>query len=88
MNQKGTMWIRILLTIVLIAIIIDITIHFLVLTRSIPPSRCLTIPKKFVVEYPECADKLIQAANLTNIRIIPYETLNFSQYNQTHPYQY
>jgi hypothetical protein len=34
--------------------------------RSLP---CEAIPVRFVLEEPECADKLLQAMNVTNVRI-------------------
>lgn len=36
--------------------------------RSLP---CEAIPVKFVLENPECADKLLRAMNVSNVRILP-----------------
>ena len=74
----------VLLVMVLVVIVADIAI------RLLPPakqqSRCLAVPTKFIMEYPDCADKLIQAANLTNIRIVPPETLELRQFKPSYFY--
>ena len=54
---------------ILIAVVADITIRVLPLAKQ--QSRCLTVPARFIMEHPDCADKLVQAANLTNVRIVP-----------------
>ena len=74
----------ILLIVVLIAIVADIAVRLLGPKKSKQPSRCLEIPIKFAVEYPNCANKLIQAANLTNIRIVPPGTLEARKRNLSH----
>ena len=30
----------------------------------------MAIPAKFILEYPECAQRLVEAANVTNVRIV------------------
>ena len=30
---------------------------------------CAAIPTRFVMEHPDCADKLIRAMNVTNVRV-------------------
>ena len=32
---------------------------------------CPAIPTRFVLDDPECADKLLRAMNVTNVRILP-----------------
>lgn len=36
--------------------------------RSLP---CSAIPTRFVLDDPECADKLLRAMNVTNVRVLP-----------------
>ena len=70
------MWFVLLLVLILIGIMIDIGITFK--TKPSAPARpllpCQAIPIRYVMEYPECADKLLQAMNVTNVRIRPVET--------------
>jgi len=39
------------------------------------------------MEDPDCANKLLKAANLTNIRIVPPGTLETQRYNQSRLYK-
>jgi len=32
---------------------------------------CAAIPTRFVLDDPECADKLLRAMNVTNVRVLP-----------------
>ncbi|GMU20508.1 MAG: hypothetical protein AMXMBFR13_06050 [Phycisphaerae bacterium] len=32
---------------------------------------CAAIPTRFVLDEPECADKLLRVMNVTNVRILP-----------------
>ncbi len=32
---------------------------------------CAALPTRFVLEEPECADKLLRAMNVTNVRVLP-----------------
>ena len=36
--------------------------------RSLP---CGAIPTRYVIDEPECADKLLRSMNVTNVRILP-----------------
>jgi len=40
--------------------------------RSLP---CESVPVRFVLDEPECADKLLRAMNVTNVRILPRGSL-------------
>lgn len=40
------------------------------------PLPCGAIPTRFVMEEPECADKLLRSMNVTNVRILSPKTLN------------
>ena len=37
--------------------------------QGCPTSRCTAIPVKLILEDPECADKLLRAMNVTNVRV-------------------
>ena len=75
MKQKKDKWLKVLLVFLLIAVMADITARLLLLAEEKAPSRCLAIPTQYVLEYPECADKLLQAANITNVHIVSSGTL-------------
>ena len=81
MKEKKVKWVVILLVIVLIVIVADIAVRFSVPAKPKQPSRCLKIPMKFAMEYPDCANKLIEAANLTNIHVVPPGTLEARRRN-------
>ena len=40
-----------------------------------PP--CAAIPRRFVMDHPECADKLLRSMNVTNVRIQPVGQAKF-----------
>jgi hypothetical protein len=58
----------VLLVMVLLVVVADIAI------RLLPPakqqSRCLAVPTKFIMEYPDCANRLLEAMNITNVKVI------------------
>ncbi|RKY03788.1 MAG: hypothetical protein DRP56_10820 [Planctomycetota bacterium] len=84
MKKNKAKWIVILLVLVLM---VDIVVRLSVPTNPKQPSQCLAIPMKFAMEYPDCANKLIQAVNLTNIHIVPPGTLEARRYNQSKLYK-
>ena len=69
MNQEKSRWVMVLLTLVLAALIVNAVI-MLRLVRARASKPCLAIPTRFILEYPECAEKLVQAANVSNVRIV------------------
>ena len=83
MNEKRIILIVILLIVILLAVVADITIRVLPSAKAKQQSRCLAVPTMFIVEHPDCADKLVQAANLTNIRIVPPSPLNPKKQNES-----
>ena len=83
MKKNSAKWVVILLAVVLIAVLVDIAVRLLVPDEPNQPSRCLEIPIKFAMKNPGCANKLIEAANLTNIHIVPSGTSNLLRYNRT-----
>lgn len=82
MKKNNAKWVVILLIAVLIAVVVDIAVRFSVPDKSKQPSRCLEIPIKFAMENPDCANKLTEAANLTNIHIVPPGTSNTIRANR------
>jgi hypothetical protein len=74
LRNKKPRVIVILLIVVLIAVAIDIAVRLSVPAKPKQPSRCLTIPIKFAMKYPNCTNKLLKAANLTSVHIVPPET--------------
>jgi hypothetical protein len=87
MNEKRIRLIVILLIVILLAVVADITIRILPSAKAKQQSRFLAVPTKFIMEYPDCANKLVQAANLTNIRIVSTKTLESGRYNQSKLYE-
>ena len=78
MKQKGFVLIVILLVLILIGIVVDIVIT--IRAMSATPARsslpCQAIPTRYVLEYPECADKLLRVMNITNVHIASAENLS------------
>jgi len=37
---------------------------------------CQAVPTRFVIEEPECANKLLRSMNVTNVRIFPVDALD------------
>ena len=83
MKQKKDKWLKVLLVFLLIAVMADITARLLLLAEEKVPSRCLAIPTQYVLEYPECVDKLLQAANITNVHIVPSGTLESRRFRES-----
>ena len=83
MKEKKIKWVIILLIVVLVAVVADIAVRLSVPEKPTQPSRCLTIPIKFAMEYPNCTNNLLKAANLTNIRIVPHGTIESRLRHQT-----
>ena len=76
MKKKKAKWVVILLIVVLMAVVADIAVR---LSTPIKPEPSLQYSKILIrvgMEDPECANKLLKAANLTNMRIVPPGTLN------------
>lgn len=86
MNEERTRLIVILLIVILITVVADITIRVLPSAKAKQQSRCLAVPTSFIMEYPDCTNKLIQAANLTNVRIVSPGTLEDRRLKQAELY--
>ena len=74
MKQKKNRWLKFLLVLLLIAIMADVTTRLFLPAKEKVASRCLAIPTRFILEYPECAQRLVEAANVTNVRIVATDT--------------
>ena len=72
MEQKETRWHIVLLVLLLVAMTVNIVItiksHWPVACESSLP--CSAIPTRFVLEHPDCADKLVEAMNITKVHIV------------------
>lgn len=42
----------------------------------------MRIPTRFIIEEPECANKLIQALGIENVRVVSREDTNFSRWQK------
>ena len=78
MKQKRFVSIVILLVLILFGVVADIMISLMAIPSM--PARsslpCAAIPTRYVMEYPDCADKLLRVMNVTNVRIRSVETSN------------
>ena len=75
MKEKKAKWIVILLVLVLAAVVADIAVRLSVPAKPEPSLQYSKILIRVGMEDPDCANKLLKAANLTNIRIVPSGTL-------------
>ena len=82
MKEKKNKWLKVLLVLLLIAVMVDVTARLLLLAKEKAPSRCLAIPTRFILEYPECAQRLVEAANVTNVRIVSSGTLESRRFRE------
>ncbi len=82
MEKKKAKWIVILFVVVLIAVVADIAIR----SNRSHQSKDLVIPVEFMYKYPDCANKLIKTANLTNVRMVPPGTLEQKRLRQSSLY--
>ncbi len=83
MKKKKVKWIVILLVMVLVAVVADIAVRLSIPAKSEPSLQYSKILIKIGMEDPGCANKLLKAANLTNVRIVPPGTLTSRRKNQT-----
>ena len=83
MKEKNVKWIIVLLMLVLIAVVADIAVRLSVSAKSKPSLQYSKMLIKIGMEDPDCANKLLKAANLTNIRIVPPGTSNMIRANRT-----
>lgn len=88
MSRKGLKWLMIMTACVLVLLTVDVfmtTTLFLNTKKSLPtvrarePLPCGAVPTRFVMEEPECADKLLRSMNVTNVHVLSPNTLNAVQ---------
>lgn len=70
LKQDKSKWIIVLLILVLATLIINIVL-MLEFTHSRTSKPSLTIPRQFLLDEPECIDKLLASMNMTNVHILP-----------------
>ena len=87
MKNKKTKWIVILLVLVLVAVVADIAVRLSVPAKPKPSLQYSKMLINIGMEDPDCANKLLKAANLTNVHIIPPGTLEARRYNQSKLYK-
>ena len=70
LKKEKSKWIIALLILVLATLIIN-TVLMLESTHPRTSKPCLTIPRQFLFDEPECVDKLLASMNMTNIHVLP-----------------
>ena len=72
MKNRDIRLVIVLLVLILIGTVTDIiiTINTKSPTSARPSLPCSAIPTHYVAEYPECANNLLRAMNVTNVRIL------------------
>ena len=79
MRNKVSAWGIILILLILVGLIANSImmvkmskrIETLALCIEKKSLACAAIPTRYVMEEPECADKLLRAMNVTNVHILP-----------------
>ena len=72
-----------LLILLLLLVLVGATANVMVMLKLRSPQSCdaappcAAIPTRFVVEHPDCADKLLRSMNVTNVRIQPVGQAKF-----------
>ena len=62
----------VLLLLLLIAVAVDISVRILAVAHK-PCEGHVIVPRAFVLQYPQCAQKLIETAHLDNLEIVSPE---------------
>lgn len=76
MKENSAKWVVILLVLTLTAVVADIAIRLSMPANPEPSLQYSKVLMKVGMEDPDCANKLLKATNLTNVRIVPVGTLN------------
>lgn len=77
--QKTFMFCICILVVINIFVIVKFTLVSGELKEDYPkraPLPCGAIPIQFVLEEPECANKLLRSMNVTNVHILPKESVD------------
>ncbi len=70
LKEEKSKWLIVLLILVLATLIINIVL-MLESMHSKTSKPCLTIPRQFLFDEPECVDKLLTSMNMTNVHVLP-----------------
>jgi hypothetical protein len=65
---------------ILLAVNIFVTLKSLNLQQS---KACPNMPIKFAAEYPDCANRLLEAMNITNVKVVPAGTIESRRYKES-----
>ena len=81
-------WPRLWIVLILMVLIVDIVLTVrlsrdvkstIVEIRSQKSLPCAAIPTKYILQEPECADKLLRVMNVTNVRVSTSDLPNHSR---------
>jgi len=64
MKSKPVIWLIVLIVLLLVLVGVDIAVRLRTNDRP-----CLAIPTRLILEEPECAEKLVRAANVSGVKI-------------------
>jgi len=67
MKSPYRRWVIGLLILLLVLVAFDICLRTTKYSNQRP---CLAVPTKFILQEPECAEKLLRAANVSGVRIV------------------
>ena len=68
LKQKYIQLIIVVLILILLGLVVNIVVT-LRLTAAITSEPCTAVPKGFVFNYPDCANKLLESMNVSDIKI-------------------
>ena len=81
--MKKSRWMKILSVLLLMSLIAGVAIIW----KSAQSRPCLAIPTRFVLEYPECARRLVEAANVSGVRIVSVAASKRERSDEQEPVQ-
>ena len=89
MKNKAPRWIVLLLLLVLSSLVANIVMTVKLFSKVDDVAVCLNkkalpcaaIPTRYILQEPECADKLLKAMNVTNVHILSWNATVLYQPN-------
>ena len=71
-KRKETVWIMILLILILAGVFADVLLNLRHEPNTVakPTLACQAIPTRYILEYPDCVDKLLRVMNVSNVKIV------------------
>ena len=78
-ERHNSRWIKLGIVLILMVLIVQIVLTVklsadvkstIVEMRSQKSLPCAAIPTKYILQEPECADKLLRVMNVTNVRVV------------------